>query len=102
MSVTTSLIKAAVIQAEPVWFDLAGTVTKTCHLIKDAASKGAHIIAFPELWLPGYPAWIWESGFVVRHGLASLSTQVDPNHTPCPMKVRSSPSFETHLIHAKR
>ncbi|KAM5516764.1 aliphatic nitrilase [Fusarium oxysporum f. sp. phaseoli] len=82
MSVTTSLIKAAVIQAEPVWFDLAGTVTKTCHLIKDAASKGAHIIAFPELWLPGYPAWIWESGFVVRHGLASLSTQVDLNHTP--------------------
>jgi hypothetical protein len=29
MSVTTNLIKAAVIQAEPVWFDLAGTVTKT-------------------------------------------------------------------------
>ncbi|KAI7767216.1 hypothetical protein LZL87_009618 [Fusarium oxysporum] len=59
MSVTTNLIKAAVVQAEPVWFDLAGTVTKTCDLIKDAASKGAHIIAFPELWLPGYPTWIW-------------------------------------------
>jgi hypothetical protein len=28
MSVTTNLIKAAVIQAEPVWFDLAGTITK--------------------------------------------------------------------------
>lgn len=54
MSVTTNRIKAAVIQAEPVWFDLAGAVTKTCHLIKDAASEGAHIIAFPELWLPGY------------------------------------------------
>ncbi|KAF5637091.1 aliphatic nitrilase [Fusarium sp. NRRL 25303] len=59
MSVTTSLIKAAVVQAEPVWFDLPGTVTKTCDLIKDAASKGARIIAFPELWLPGYPTWIW-------------------------------------------
>ncbi|KLP19923.1 Uncharacterized protein LW94_6185 [Fusarium fujikuroi] len=59
MSVTTSLIKAAVVQAEPVWFDLPGTVTKTCDLIKDAASKGAKIIAFPELWLPGYPTWIW-------------------------------------------
>ncbi|KLO82530.1 aliphatic nitrilase [Fusarium fujikuroi] len=59
MSVTTSLIKAAVVQAEPVWFDLPGTVTKTCDLIKDAASKGAKITAFPELWLPGYPTWIW-------------------------------------------
>ncbi|KAF5252334.1 hypothetical protein FANTH_2634 [Fusarium anthophilum] len=59
MSVKTNLIKAAVVQAEPVWFDLAGTVTKTCDLIKDAASKGAKIVAFPELWLPGYPTWIW-------------------------------------------
>lgn len=52
-------MKAAVVQAEPVWFDLAKTVEKTCKLIKEAASNGAQIVAFPELWLPGYPTWIW-------------------------------------------
>lgn len=53
-------MKAAVVQAEPVWFDLAKTVEKTCKLIKEAASNGAQIVAFPELWLPGYPTWIWQ------------------------------------------
>ncbi|CEI60150.1 Arylacetonitrilase [Fusarium venenatum] len=52
-------MKAAVVQAEPVWFDLAKTVEKTCKLINEAASNGAQIVAFPELWLPGYPTWIW-------------------------------------------
>ncbi|CAG1999941.1 unnamed protein product [Fusarium graminearum] len=52
-------MKAAVVQAEPVWFDLAKTVEKTCKFIKEAASNGANIVAFPELWLPGYPTWIW-------------------------------------------
>jgi DNA-binding MurR/RpiR family transcriptional regulator len=59
MASTANITKAAVVQAEPVWFDLAGTTAKTCDLIKEAASKGAQIIAFPELWLPGYPTWIW-------------------------------------------
>ncbi|KAG9501716.1 hypothetical protein J7337_007407 [Fusarium musae] len=76
MSVNTNLVKAAVVQAEPVWFDLAGTVTKTCDLIKDAASRGARIIAFPELWVPGYPAWIWARSMdlemVVRYTENSL------------------------------
>lgn len=53
------IVRAAAIQAEPVWFDLEATATKTCALIEAAAAKGAHIVAFPELWLPGYPTWIW-------------------------------------------
>ncbi|KAH6716526.1 carbon-nitrogen hydrolase [Leptodontidium sp. MPI-SDFR-AT-0119] len=52
-------IKVAVTQAEPAWFDLDGTVAKTCKLIKEAASNGAKLVTFPEVWLPGYPAWIW-------------------------------------------
>lgn len=52
-------IKVAVTQAEPVWLDLAESVKKVIDLIAEAAGKGARIIAFPEVWLPGYPAWIW-------------------------------------------
>ena len=53
------VIKAAVVQAEPEWFDLQGTVNKTCRLIEQAAANGANIVAFPELFIPGYPTWIW-------------------------------------------
>lgn len=53
------VVKAAVVQAEPEWLDLQASVEKTCHFIGDAASQGAQVIAFPELWVPGYPGWIW-------------------------------------------
>lgn len=51
--------KVAVTQQAPVFLDLAGTVEKTIQLIKEAASNGADLIAFPETWIPGYPWWIW-------------------------------------------
>ncbi|KAF2178983.1 carbon-nitrogen hydrolase [Zopfia rhizophila CBS 207.26] len=53
------MVKVAVTQQEPVWLDLAGTVNKTCRLIEEAASNGAELIAFPEVWISGYPMWIW-------------------------------------------
>ncbi|KAF7532285.1 hypothetical protein G7054_g8115 [Neopestalotiopsis clavispora] len=56
---TKTSVKVAVTQAEPVWLDLDATVEKTCLLISEAAKNGAELIAFPECWIPGYPAWIW-------------------------------------------
>ncbi|KAM3498802.1 hypothetical protein MY10362_007892 [Beauveria mimosiformis] len=58
-SSTSSKVIVAVTQAEPVWLDLDATVDKTCALITEAAKNGAKILAFPEAWIPGYPAWIW-------------------------------------------
>ena len=55
----SKVVKVAVTQHEPVWFDLQATVDKTCRLIEEAASNGAQLIAFPEVWITGYPAWIW-------------------------------------------
>jgi nitrilase len=52
-------VKVAVTQHEPVWLDLVATVDKTCQLIEEAASTGANLVVFPEVWVPGYPAWIW-------------------------------------------
>ncbi|KAM6538128.1 hypothetical protein FALCPG4_000013 [Fusarium falciforme] len=57
---TQKHVRVAVTQAEPVWLDLVCTVQKICDLITEAASTGAEIISFPECWLSGYPAWIWD------------------------------------------
>ena len=54
-------VRVAVSQYEPAWLDLEASVTKTCTIIEEAAKAGAKLIAFPECWIPGYPAWIWYS-----------------------------------------
>ena len=59
MSVTHPKFKAAAVQASPVFLDLDKTVDKSIALIKEAASKGASLIAFPETFIPGYPWFIW-------------------------------------------
>ncbi len=53
------IIKAAAVQAAPIFMDLKATVEKTVKLIEDAASKGCDLVVFPETWLPGYPWYIW-------------------------------------------
>lgn len=40
-------------------FDVESAVEKTCSLIAEAASNGAELVAFPELWIPGYPNFIY-------------------------------------------
>ncbi|KAK7414951.1 hypothetical protein QQX98_006276 [Neonectria punicea] len=52
-------VKVAVVQAEPCWFDVDAATKKTCDLIKEAGAKGAELIAFPELWIPGYPTFVF-------------------------------------------
>jgi predicted amidohydrolase len=51
--------KAAISQAEPVWFNLEGAVKRTIELIREASSNGASLIAFSEVWIPGYPNFLW-------------------------------------------
>jgi nitrilase len=67
----TETYLVCVVQAAPVYLDLLKSVEKAQRLIEQAAGGGAKLIAFPELWLPGYPWWIWldEPGWAGSNGL---------------------------------
>ena len=51
--------KVATVQAEPCWLDVDAGIEKAVSLIEEAASEGARLVAFPELWIPGYPHFLW-------------------------------------------
>ena len=51
--------RVAAVQSEPVWFDGDATVDKACRIIDEAAANGAKVIGFPEVYVSGYPWWLW-------------------------------------------
>ncbi|CCF33209.1 hypothetical protein CH063_05447 [Colletotrichum higginsianum] len=55
--------KAAVCQSEPCWFDKDAAIEKSIKLIKEAHSNGASLIAFSEVWVPGYPNFLWSGNY---------------------------------------
>lgn len=55
MKIKQDKCRLALVQAEPVLFDKAACVDKAIKYIEQAAAKGAELIVFPELFIPGYP-----------------------------------------------
>jgi nitrilase len=51
--------KIAAVQTAPVFLDTVATVDKACALIAEAAGNGARLVAFPEVFVAGYPYWNW-------------------------------------------
>lgn len=78
-SIQHPVVRVAVVQAAPAFLDLDATIEKCIRLIRDAAARGARLIAFPETFIPGYPwfAWLdapaWGMRFLQRYHDNSLA-----------------------------
>ncbi len=57
MTTVLPKFKAAAMHVAPIFMDTKATVDKACSLIKEAASNGARLIAFPETFIPAFPIW---------------------------------------------
>src|SRR5215472_3202082 len=65
-----SSVRAAVVQAAPVVFDVPRTLAKLRDLTADAARRGARLAVFPEAFVSAYPKGL---GFGARLGSRSAA-----------------------------
>jgi len=59
MNQINQTIKVAAAQSTPSFLNREKTVKKACNLISEAGKNGAKLIVFPEVFIPGYPDWVW-------------------------------------------
>lgn len=50
-------MRVAAVQRPPAFLDREGTVRVVLDSMAEAAEAGAQLVAFPETFVPGYPAW---------------------------------------------
>jgi nitrilase len=53
------MIKVAAVQGAPKYLALTGTLAKMRTILEQAADHGCQLIAFPQVYTPGYPYWVW-------------------------------------------
>ena len=59
MNQTSQAVKVAAAQSTPLFLNREKTARKACDLILEAGKNGAKLIVFPEVYVPGYPDWVW-------------------------------------------
>ena len=55
MSDDANSVRAAVVQASPLFFDREGSIDKVIRMTREAAESGAGLVLFPEAFVGGYP-----------------------------------------------
>ncbi len=50
-------MRVAAVQMAPVFLNREATLGRVVDAISEAADRGARLVAFPETFVPGYPAW---------------------------------------------
>jgi nitrilase len=58
---TEGRVRAAAVQATPVFLDRDATIERVEQLTAEAAAAGAGLIVFPEAFVPTYPDWVWRT-----------------------------------------
>jgi len=64
-------VKVAVVQRPPVLLDRDASLKVAVDAIAEVAAAGAGLAVFPETFIPGYPAWIWNLRPGADYGLTS-------------------------------
>lgn len=50
-------VRVAAVQYPPVFLNKEATIDRACELIREAGDNDADLIAFPETYIPTYPAY---------------------------------------------
>ncbi len=69
--------KVGVVQATPVFFDLAASIEKVVGWIEQGKQAGCQVLLFPESFLPGYPRGLRFDAVVGRRTEAGRATWLD-------------------------
>ncbi|HIE78030.1 MAG TPA: carbon-nitrogen hydrolase family protein [Candidatus Thioglobus sp.] len=59
MDINLPIFKVAAVQDSPVFLNVDATIDKVCAIIAKASANGADLVAFPEVFVSGYPYWNW-------------------------------------------
>ncbi len=54
----TDILRIGLAQMAPVFLDRRATLAEVVRRIDEAADAGCHLVAFPEIIVPGYPVWL--------------------------------------------
>jgi nitrilase len=60
-----------VVQRPPVLLDRVATLERAVAAVHEVADAGASLVVFPEAFVPGYPAWVWDLKPGADYGLSS-------------------------------
>src|SRR2546425_12201310 len=100
------VVRVAAVQAAPAFLDREGTLERLDAWARRAAGEGAQLVAFPETWIPGYPAWLDDSpgSALWNHAGAKAVFQrlglkrVAGPGTACEPPAKRAPEVGGHLV----